>query len=104
MDSAIKRIHNAGQFLLDTGLLWEINRRVLHPLGLAMEVTIQPDGRMTIDSLWDCRDDPEGLVYDPDTFRAGQARFQATMEAWGNEKLAERAVRLGYLVQESPEG
>jgi hypothetical protein len=33
----------AGEFLLNTGLLFEINRKVLHPFGLALELVEQED-------------------------------------------------------------
>ena len=45
------------------GLLSEINRQFLHPRGLALQVDLTEDGNETINSLWDYRDDPEGIVY-----------------------------------------
>lgn len=45
------------------GLLQEINRQFLHPLGLALEVVIEEDGSEHFGQLWDYRDDPEGIGF-----------------------------------------
>ncbi len=51
------------------GVIHEINRLLLHPVGLALEIS-------SIDQtvrFWDCRDDPEGINFqtpDPDKVRA----------------------------------
>jgi hypothetical protein len=56
----------------EKGYLQELNRRFLHPLGLALVVSIDDDtGEEYIDGVWDCIDDPEGILYgladsDPD--------------------------------------
>ena len=62
MDDNIKKL-DLKEFK-DGGYLQELNRRFLHPLGLAMAVKVGEDGEVTFDSIWDCRDDVEGIVYD----------------------------------------
>ena len=48
------------------GYLQEVNRRFLHPLGLALEVKINDEtGKETLGGIWDYRDDPEGMVFGP---------------------------------------
>ncbi len=47
----------------EQGYLQEINRRLLHPLGLALEIELLPDGTERFGGVWDCREDPEGLIY-----------------------------------------
>lgn len=53
----------------ELGFLQEINRRFLHPIGLAMSLTITKDddtGEVTsveFDKIWDYRDDPEGVFF-----------------------------------------
>jgi len=49
---------------LDGGLLFAVNREVLHPLGLALEVVIEDDGETHLGGIWDYRDDPEGILFD----------------------------------------
>jgi len=46
MSEEIKRIAEPGQYLMDTGLLFEINRRVLHPFGLALEVIVHEEDEL----------------------------------------------------------
>jgi hypothetical protein len=48
----------------EKGYLQELNRRFLHPLGLALGVNIDEDGNETLGNIWDYRNDPEGIYYD----------------------------------------
>lgn len=79
------------------GYLQEINRRLLHPLGLALEVTINDEtGEEHISGVWDCRDDPEGICFgdgmiDPVRGRALARDFV--------DRCAARRDALGYVVQ-----
>jgi len=45
------------------GFLQEANRQFFHPLGLALEVTETEDGQLRLSGVWDCRDEPEGIVF-----------------------------------------
>lgn len=45
------------------GYLHEVNRKFLHPLGLALSVHTDEFGTHLGD-IWDYRDDPEGLRFD----------------------------------------
>lgn len=58
---AVKRI-DIKEFR-DKGFLQEVNRRVLHPCGLALEVVIGNKGRYKLGGVWDYRDDPEGMLF-----------------------------------------
>lgn len=130
------------------GYLQEVNRRVLHPVGLALQVAKIPDGeparraialtdesidylrqladwaveagkmteewrtelnarisevepqRFWLDSVHDCRDDPEGIVFEGETQerRERAARFQAEWD----QRVAARQQALGYVVQPIP--
>ena len=51
MMSKIKKIKESAEFLVDSGLLFEINRKILHPLGLAIEVVVEDDGTTKFGSL-----------------------------------------------------
>ena len=42
----MNKIKETAEFLSDNGLLFEINRKVLHPLGLAMEIYIDDDDKI----------------------------------------------------------
>lgn len=47
----------------EVGLLQELNRQFLHPLGMALEVLVEEDGTERFGGVWDYRDDPEGMAY-----------------------------------------
>jgi hypothetical protein len=49
----------------ELGLVQEMNRMFLHPMGLALEVVIEEDGTEKFGEIWDCRDDPEGIRFAP---------------------------------------
>jgi hypothetical protein len=46
----------------ELGFLQEANRQFFHPLGLALEVSIDDDGNYILGGVWDYRDDPEGMT------------------------------------------
>jgi hypothetical protein len=48
----------------EKGYLQELNRRFLHPLGLALEIISEDDGTEKLGGVWDYRDDEEGIYYD----------------------------------------
>jgi hypothetical protein len=47
----------------ESGYLQELNRQFLHPLGLALEITMGNDKEEFISGVWDSREDPEGIHY-----------------------------------------
>lgn len=47
----------------EKGFLQEANRLFFHPLGLALSVYVDEDGNYTLDSVWDYREDPEGMFF-----------------------------------------
>lgn len=48
----------------ELGLLQELNRQFLHPLGLALEVSIDDEtGEEKFGRIWDDRKDPEGFLF-----------------------------------------
>lgn len=79
----------------DEGYLQEINRRLLHPLGLALEVTHHADGSVSLSGVWDDRDDPEGTRYEG----ADLAPKAANVSRLWIEREAARRAALGYMVQ-----
>jgi hypothetical protein len=100
-----KYIWNPAAFLLDTGLLFEINRRVLHPFGLDLTVNLprsaEEEERVTgvsTVSIWDCRDNPEEFSYDKETFLTEQSRFRS-FELKHSILSELRQDSLGYTIQ-----
>lgn len=58
----------------ELGYLQELNRKFLHPLGLALSVRVAEDGSETLAGIWDYRDDPEGMLFgEPNTMDRAKA-------------------------------
>lgn len=93
----VKRIP-AGQFLLDSGLLFEINRTVLHPLGLDLDY-LTDEQRFIVNGYHDM-EDTVGMKYVPQHFAEGRAKHLQMMNAWGYARHLERQKRLGFVMQE----
>jgi hypothetical protein len=77
------------------GLLHELNRRFLHPLGLALEVEIKADGTEELGGIWDYRDDPSGILYghlDAEKMKRAQCFIDG--------QHRHRQETLGYIIQE----
>jgi hypothetical protein len=83
------------------GYLQEVNRRFLHPLGLALAVKVADDGTEHISGVWDYRDDPEGIRYVDGVELAQRARD--IDELWRVREIERRAA-LGWMVQPAEEG
>lgn len=78
------------------GLVQEVNRRFLHPMGLALEVIVEEDGSTRFGDVWDERDDPEGWRFAEGEIEIEKVRsVDALLEA----KRASRLAALGYVIQ-----
>lgn len=76
----------------DLGLLHEVNRLVLHPLGLA----IYTDPASNSLGVFDMRDDPEGVYFHDETISPDKAEAVANLI---EERGPARIEALGYVVQ-----
>lgn len=85
-------------FLLDSGLLFEINRTTLHILGIALTVKVDGEGKKRFE-LKDCRSEPERLVYDKGTQELGKEKLRSFMAAFGGKQLDRRRAKLGWAYQ-----
>ena len=96
----MEKIEDSARFLRDTGLLFEINRRILHPLGLSLAVKEDDTtGEITLDGVLDGRFDPEGFVFDNPSFKTGEERFSKFSEEFALDRMEDRLKRLGFIVQ-----
>lgn len=80
------------------GYLQELNRRFLHPLGLALEVVVDEDGTEHLGGVWDSRDDPEGITYG-DEHHAPTLLAAETIDAILDLRAPARRQGLGYVIQ-----
>lgn len=63
-DSMVKKM--TVEEFRELGLLQELNRRFLHPMGLALEVVIEKGRPVRFGEVWDYRDDKEGMALGDD--------------------------------------
>lgn len=103
----IKYVQDPVKLLLDSGLLFEINRRILHPFGLALAIecpTTDEEKEAAAKttsvqaSIWDCRDDPEGITFDMDGLIDGENKLAGTV-LQNQARLEKRRELLGYVIQ-----
>ena len=78
------------------GFLHEINRQVLHPLGLALYVNEAANGECALGGVLDRRDDPEGFFFGPDILSKEKA---SRVDDLLSLRQVPRLKALGYLVQ-----
>ena len=85
----------------ELGFIQEINRRLLHPCGLALEVIVDLEtGEEKLGGIWDYRDDPEGMA-----FADGMITVDKVMsvETLFRSKALYREEHLGYFIQTGAE-
>ncbi|MHC4184279.1 MAG: hypothetical protein ACYSR0_13110 [Planctomycetota bacterium] len=95
----VKKLDNTAKFLLESGLLWRINREILHPLGLALEVIIDDSGHVKFGDSWDYREDPEGILYDTENMLVGAQKWERYKQEKGSRQLFLRKSLLKFEVQ-----
>ena len=88
---------------VELGLLQEINRRFLHPVGLALSVTIDRDESMNFGGIHDYRDIPEGMAFADEVLGSDKARAKYdTVRKMEYETMIQRIKKLGYYIQPIP--
>jgi len=81
---------------VDEGFLQEANRLFFHPRGLALSVVQNLDGSVALGDVWDCRDEPEGIVFADGLLTSEKA---STVEAQRLRHEDARAALLGSNIQ-----
>ena len=82
----------------ESGLLAELNRTFLHPLGLALEVIIDDEtGEEKLGGVWDYRDDPEGMLYGKEHFPTEKIK---KAQEFIRLKHDQRLKALGFIYQD----
>jgi hypothetical protein len=108
--TTIKYLKDPARHLVESGLLQEINRTLMHPLGLALAVewpetpeeeALAAKSESAGIRIWDNQNDPEGIIYDDSCLtEERRERFCKTVEA-ALPLLQTRLKILGYVVQGS---
>ena len=80
------------QYLLDSGILYEINRTIMHPTGLSLSAR---SGGLT---LTDHSRNPV-VVFDESSLKIGDQKYKAYLKEKGIAATLARREKLGYVVQ-----
>lgn len=80
---------------VELGLLQEINRRILHPCGLALMVTVEDDGSAMISGVLDARTDTEGFVF---VAHPSETKAERATQLW-DAHAKHRLEKYGWVVQ-----
>jgi hypothetical protein len=89
--------------LLETGLLFEVNRRVLHPFGLALALVVRAGRAVRISPRLVRTDDPDGMAFTQEALADGLRKYLAFMKSKGFVRLARRYEVLGWRSQVEPD-
>lgn len=87
----------------ELGFLQEANRLFFHPLGLALDVSINTEtGEVSIGGIWDYREEPEGIIFDSAIMNTDRASEKAVRvaEEWLRHAAARTKV-LGSVIQQT---
>ncbi|MBT8402621.1 MAG: hypothetical protein KJP18_02110 [Gemmatimonadetes bacterium] len=98
---SIPKIDNPVEFLIDNGILFEVNRQVLHPLGLELHFRLDDDGRITAIDLLDNREGEQPISFAQGDFAAGRARYEKYLADHGRRTMQKRRM-LGMVIQTGP--
>jgi hypothetical protein len=85
-------------YMLDSGLVFEINRSLLHLFGIALTVKQDKQGNKAW-SFKDVRKEPEALKFDAATLELGRKKFEAFLKEFGFPQMRRREKANGKSMQ-----
>jgi hypothetical protein len=94
-------IEKPAVFLQETGILFEINRQVLHPLGLELHLATGEDGELARLEILDNRARQEPIYFPPETFEDGREKYERYMAEHGRRNIQKRRL-IGMVIQTGP--
>ena len=92
------------EYFVKQGYLQELNRQFLHPLGLALSYMIDSvTQKYELGYVIDCRDDPEGIIYDEMDINSAEMRKKAENVRKEYFRFSvTRKRKLGFVIQPIP--
>lgn len=74
----------------ESGYLQEVNRRFLHPLGLALVIKITENDEESFAGIIDCREDEEGFLFDLKNSDIERLRIFSERKKFINSEIEKR--------------
>jgi len=81
-------------FLKESGIIFQINRHILHPLGFC--ISAEGDTLVVEDHS---DENPAGLKFSDQEFERGSALFLEYMREYGLRRMKLRVEKFGFIVQ-----
>ncbi len=94
----MNKIENPVEFLIDNGILFEINRQILHPLGMQLEIELDESGSVQDLDLLDNRASDEPIYFSAEEYNEGRQRYENYMDSAGRRNIQKRR-RMGLVIQ-----
>lgn len=82
----------------EVGYLQELNRKFLHPLGMALEVLADDNDEYTLSGVRDYREEPDGMLF-MDLSTPEHIKRANRVEDEMVKKMNYRAQKFGYRIQ-----
>ena len=99
--SKLPTVDKPAVFLDENGILFEINRQVLHPLGLELHLTCGEDGELARLEILDNRNRPGPIFFPPEAFEEGREKYERYMAEHGKRNIQKRR-QIGMVIQTGP--
>lgn len=88
-----------GAYLLDSGILFEINRGFLHLFGISLVVNKNPETGESTLAFLDNRKNPADCIFKKEIFERGDRKLRNFMKQFGYKQMKKRNASLGYSSQ-----
>lgn len=97
----MKKIDRPSRFLEDNGILFELNRQILHPLGMELRFRMDEEGEPQGLELLDNRSEPTPIYFTAEEFDGGRAKYEKYLRDHGRLNMQKRR-RMGVVTQTGP--
>lgn len=97
----MNQIDRPVRFLVENGILFELNRQLLHPLGMQLKIQLAEQGDACRLELVDNRDSPTPITFSPEEYEQGREQYQRYMQEHGKANMQKRR-RVGAVIQTGP--
>jgi len=101
MSDRSNNIEHPASFLEENGILFEMNRQVLHPLGFELRFQLGDDGGLRGIELVDNRASAQPIFFSTEAFDQGRQKYETYMQEHGRRNIQKRR-QIGMVIQTGP--
>ncbi len=97
----MKQIDRPVRFLVEHGIMFELNRQVLHPLGMQLNIQLDEQGDGYRVELLDNRASPTPITFSREEYEEGREQYELYLQEHGKKNMQKRR-RVGAVIQTGP--